>query len=392
MVTPQTPQDMLGQLLPFLLSKEGSTLQARGINTSQDMLSLLLSPEFALLTDSYYPQAGAQQSAPQFLMPTFDAYSNSGDAAVKRVANGLLLGEFDPTTAKVYLRNAISNGESSLLPEDVNSVIDGVWQDISKNKTEIAKWQQEQASQQSDNPLDKLLGKAGLPPMGAQYDAATVPQDAAHYQRFLQTQQDAAAAKKAYEDLSQQLNADEVAYGRANAGKRGTPYKGEPRKAKDASLPQAQKTDVSPVEGLGTLVSTGVTPVSQVFSEPAMGQALVDSWNDPQGFLYGLFREPTMSDSEIAAAQGERSAAAEGPKAAGPTLSEVVPGLLAKRKANDKKRNEAKWAAEGAQRKADFELLVRDKMARMLAERGRSPMQDALTERMMALRQMGLMG
>lgn len=387
------PQDMLSQLLPFLLSKDGSTLQARGVNTTQDMLSLLLSPEFALLTDSYYPQAAAQQNPPQFLMPTFDAYSNSGDAAVKKVANGLLLGEFDPTTAKVYLRNAISNGESSLMPEDVNSVIDGVWDDISKNKTEIAKWQQTQASQASDNPLDKLLGKAGLPAVNAQYDAMTVPQDAVHYQNFVRSQQTAADAARQYEELTKRLNDEETAFSRENAGPRGTPYTAEPRKTDGTNLPQARNSDVSPVEGLGIAMKGSVSePPISLLTEPALGAALIDSWNDPQGFLYGTLREPFMSDSEIAAAQGKRSASKEGLKAYGPTQSEVAPGLVELRKANQGKRNEAKWAAESAQRKADFELLVRDKMARMMAERGKSPMSDALMQRMMALRQMGLIG
>lgn len=164
---------LLAYLLPMLGGSDALGLQGKGLNNMQDIVALLMSPQFAMLTGSYDPMAasGGGQSAPPVSNTLAERYMMSGDPLIANVASGIVNGTFKtPVEAKNELKAAIANGETtSVTLADVDAIVDPLFDEVLSNEKAIAKWQTEQANGSSNDPF----AKAGLPSMFEQYQAGT---------------------------------------------------------------------------------------------------------------------------------------------------------------------------------------------------------------------------
>lgn len=181
-------ESALAQLLPFIvgsLSDQKGVLdvQQKGANNIQDLIKLLLDPQFAMLTGTYDPMLSVdtQEQQQQGLMlptPLLDAAARSGDPTVQRVASMIKSGEIaDPMVAFKTLADAASNDPSSALggmsADQIRSTVDDWFGELSDQQITLAKTQYDASSGGgggSSKPKD-MWAEAGLPNPMEQYYA-----------------------------------------------------------------------------------------------------------------------------------------------------------------------------------------------------------------------------
>lgn len=179
--------DMLSQLLPWLMG--GSTsdqkgaldIQAKGTNNMQDLVKLLMDPQFAAL----FGGAGAFDMSSQYQQPTPVApyvddlgvasfYLNNPTDPMSEFVAGLVNGMYTPTSAKAAILQATSTEGHPLFgadPAPLQDAIDDAAKSIAENTVGRQKYDAEQAvAAATYQSRDDIFTKAGLPNPAQGYD------------------------------------------------------------------------------------------------------------------------------------------------------------------------------------------------------------------------------
>lgn len=160
-------------LLPYLAGMSNSDasatlgVQAKGTNNMQDILSLLLDPQFGMMSNTYDPMLTVPQQQVSESLPITDHYANSGIPVIQEVALGLKSGQYVPEQAQAILTAAINDGTlSGWDPEQTNATVLSMFEEITAKKAEF-----DQANTAANAPKDNVYSQAGLPQPTEMYQA-----------------------------------------------------------------------------------------------------------------------------------------------------------------------------------------------------------------------------
>ena len=146
-------------------------LQNKGTDNINDLIRLLMSPEFGMFTGTYDPMLAAGEAPSPFVdsTPMTLRYMNSGNPVIANVAAGLLSGEYDALSAKQVLRAEAEKGTlTGFDTTTLDSAVDSMYDEIVKND---AARSAHEAQATAGGPRNDPYAKAGLPSPLEQYQA-----------------------------------------------------------------------------------------------------------------------------------------------------------------------------------------------------------------------------
>lgn len=171
--------------------KANLDFQAKGVNNFQDMLQLMMSPQFAMMSGSYDP-ALMTPAAPKVVAPfqenwtSTTSYANSPNERVAFVASGMQSGQMDGLTARQTLTQAMIDGQlPNITPEQIEAVVSSIEKEAADNVTRYQQYESDVmvAEQEAANaPRTDEFVQYGLPSPNEQYTAETLPMDSSFYQ------------------------------------------------------------------------------------------------------------------------------------------------------------------------------------------------------------------
>lgn len=152
--------DLWQSLLPYMGGDYSSALstQNKQMGNIDDIIGLLLSPEFAMLSGTY--------SAPQMQQfptstPKTSVYKNSEFEDIRNIALGIEQGVYDDATAQNMLRQAVLDGRlPGFTTDQTDAMVTQMWDEIRQNEANAIQFY---ADQEANAASDSVFGQAGLP-------------------------------------------------------------------------------------------------------------------------------------------------------------------------------------------------------------------------------------
>ena len=421
------PPELIQLLLPYLgglnIPDANKVLgfQAKTTNNLQDVLKVLLSPDFGAFTGTYDPMLTVDQPAPYVpSTPMTDRYANSGNPAIQDVALGMKSGAYTALDAQTKLRAAIQSGAlGGMTPEQTDAAVQEMWSEIVKNDQAATQAQQDAlnaANKTPDNwysqhgfPQPTEQYKAGWDQNGQFYNTAPMEGDVGKQLNDSAAQQSAAsnylsqvAAKNPdYRDAAGRLTATRDAATLADASKRATAQAGE-------KTFLTAPTTIQEVDALSKRLNFSKEHTKWMRTAWNMSQQFLDSTATPAQrqaeWTKYIERAPTgnateplkvVAKSYLAGRQNgvlpsQKEVAKAETAAAWSGRGAMYADRLAKQPVSDTTRKYEQQLAYSAFQQHDAQVRQKAR-ADMAASRGHTPLSDVLAQRMAMLRAAGVL-
>jgi hypothetical protein len=410
------PPEVLQMLLPYIMGsssqqKSALDVQGKGVSNTNSLLEFMLSPEFSAITGLADPMGG-QSGQPSPYGTLTQRYIDSADPALADIAQGITSGAYrTPEEAKAQLRTYVNDTATgtTVMPDQVNDVVDNIFADYMSHQDQIAKWQQDQTT---------VWQKYGLPDPTDQYSmgqngdgslSTNMPFDGEFGQKLSDTKRKAGLAEfdlakykqtnDDYRDPTQrsESKADVVALEKALA-----------------ELKAKQKVDAAAgptatgkyLDNMGNDLGPAPTDPAATYMDSEGNLRPGPDPNNPPpesyvdwytGKVVTTSGDPANTYRDSTGALKDGSAPKKnGPKVdntamiwTGRGLQEAQRNAAAKPNAAGDYLSLQQGKSDMARRAADAEAFGR---ALVMGQNGRSPLTDALMARFMAARQMGITG
>lgn len=347
--------------MSMLFGTSGGKTQS--LNKTQDLMSWLFDPNFAILTGSYDPYLtlGQQAYVPDqsVAMPTLMSESR-GTGTLARIANGLLGGAMTYSGALGELTKAQATEGSDVFGLDLKDQVSKMWDELSKYQQDVDKAAFDQSNAAAETPY----AKAGLPTPDKRWAVEDMPSS------DMMDAMKAAIAKHTadVEARGQKFAGPAPTKTVYSAGRQGSPsVKGSGSKTPDST---SNNNDLSGWNSrAGSFIRDNlVEPVDPAVQGLKGVLASPFYWGDKgiQAAYNWLFSNP--SDGAAPKGKGGQT----------PTKMQIVDPQWLK----DKAAWQAEQKALAAQQKSYD--VVADARRRTLEAMGRTPFMDALNSRLQA--------
>jgi hypothetical protein len=191
-----TMEDLMAYFLPMMTGQyktdnQNLTVQDKQYTNANDLIKMMFSPQFAMMTGTYDPMLAAP-AQPEPVAPVMeqwgviDQYTGSANPDIAYVANGLKSGQLDGITARQMLNNAMSTSLTGVTPEQIESMVSAMEGEVADNSNRYAQYQADVAQAEAvaaAAPRTDPYAEFGLPSPLEQYTAETLPMDAGFVNR-----------------------------------------------------------------------------------------------------------------------------------------------------------------------------------------------------------------
>lgn len=360
--------------------------QNRGIDNVSDLMRFLMDPDNAALLGGFDPGALPGEYEPQEFMPqesNIEAYTGSSNAAVARIANALMSPDsrMDPYTLTDELFN---DPTFTGTREEAVNLVDNILGEVSAYRREAAQFDRDEAKRRADwdeKAADNPFTRAGLPSPFETYTADQVAPDELGVKRQ-QRVKELRAQRDAIRIPTTSSGPRTAAAARAAMlQKLGPPP--QPRRDETSGLPMVPGDD-KVVAPDGTVWPAGLDAETIAVLSNQMPNT--PEWVVPgQADAMAALGRPTTPAPAPAVGPRRITASADRmerlAEQGDPQVARTVDARV-KRSALDKQ----------AARLERMEQASRQSEADFMREQGRTPLNDAIQQRVLMARMMGLIG